>query len=211
MCGIGRISRNVQLGPTANHSTDSYCDRRQELCSGWPMCMKQSAAWTANVELYCLHHSGETKDIFIFGCQRVWELLKPRYINLHITLHSLVALYPYTLESLQVIALHTPPPLACLKRMERGTHIGKGWNREEKCSRRKGTENLHVHLVPSSFMTVVAPIGEEDFNQGGLCPFTPRIDLAHIARLKFRHVCSLMSPSTFVVLRRIWCENNCSK
>jgi len=29
----------------------------------------------------------KTKDIFIFGCQRVRELLKPRYINLHITLH----------------------------------------------------------------------------------------------------------------------------
>jgi len=68
-------------------STDSYCHRRQELCSGWPTCMEQSAAWTANVELYCLHLCGETKDIFIFGCQRVWELLKPRYINLHITLH----------------------------------------------------------------------------------------------------------------------------
>jgi len=26
--------------------------------------------------------------IFVFGCQRVWELLKPCYINLHITLHS---------------------------------------------------------------------------------------------------------------------------
>ena len=68
-------------------STDSYCHRRRELCCGWPTCMEQSAAWTANVELYCLHLCGETKYIFIFGCQRVWELLKPRYINLHITLH----------------------------------------------------------------------------------------------------------------------------
>ena len=29
----------------------------------------------------------KTKDIFIFGLQRVLELLRPRYINLHITLH----------------------------------------------------------------------------------------------------------------------------
>ena len=58
-----------------------------ELCSGWPTCMEQFAAWTANVERYCLHLRGETKDIFIFGCQCVWQLLKPRYINTHITLH----------------------------------------------------------------------------------------------------------------------------
>ena len=31
----------------------------------------------------------KTKDIIIFGCQRVWELLKPRYINLHVTLHNI--------------------------------------------------------------------------------------------------------------------------
>ena len=61
--------------------------RRQELCSGWPTCVEQFAAWTANVELYCLHLCRETKDILIFGCQRVWELLKPCYIKLHITLH----------------------------------------------------------------------------------------------------------------------------
>ena len=30
-------------------------------------------------------------DIFIFGCQRAWELLKPRYINLHITLHYITS------------------------------------------------------------------------------------------------------------------------
>jgi len=56
---------------------------------GTVQCMEQSAAWTGNVELYCLHLCSETKDIFIFGCQHVWELLKPRYINLHITLPAL--------------------------------------------------------------------------------------------------------------------------
>jgi len=68
-------------------SMDSYCRRRQELCSGWPTYMEQSATWTANVELFCLHLCGETKDIFIFGCQHVRELFKPRYINRHITSH----------------------------------------------------------------------------------------------------------------------------
>ena len=78
---------NLPAAAAAVDRRDRQTYGHSTLTAYWPTCVEQSAAWTANVELYCLHLCGETKDIFIFGCRRVWELLKPRYIDLHITLH----------------------------------------------------------------------------------------------------------------------------
>jgi len=86
VCVLGEPMIASCLSDSHNIS-NCYWTRLVDNASGWPTCMEQSAAWTANVELCCLHLCAETKDIFIFGCQRVRELLKPRYIHLHITLH----------------------------------------------------------------------------------------------------------------------------
>ena len=45
-CVVRGWSTSAAVRRQQNHvrSTDSYCHRRQELCSGWPTCMEQSAA-----------------------------------------------------------------------------------------------------------------------------------------------------------------------
>jgi len=94
------------------------------LTAYWPTCVEQSAAWTANVELYCLHLCGETKDIFIFGCRRVWELLKPRYINLHITLLSGPRNNTHFTDVFVVLLLFSLLWQQCLRRATARTRTG---------------------------------------------------------------------------------------
>jgi len=104
VCVLGEPMIASCLSDSHNIS-NCYWTRLVDNASGWPTCMEQSAAWTANVELCCLHLCAETKDIFIFGCQCVWELLKLRYIHLHITLQC-NALFRHVAWTLSICIQH---------------------------------------------------------------------------------------------------------